>query len=65
MKQYRLTLCAGEPDEQIVYAHLTDNDVEMINLDMCGELNCEYLISLDNGETIDVGIIDYMEEEQK
>ena len=57
-RRYRLTLCAGEPEEQVVYAHLTDNDLEMIMADMSGELNCEYLIILDNGETIDTGIID-------
>ena len=57
-KRYRLTICAGEPEEQVVYAHLTENDLEMIMADMRGELNCEYLITLDNGEIIDTGIID-------
>lgn len=57
-KRYQLTLCAGEPEEQIAYAHLNDNDLEMIMADMRGELNCEYLITLDNGKTIDTGIID-------
>ncbi len=62
MKKYQLTICAGEPDEQIVYAHLSEKDVEMIHRDMQGELNCQYCITLDNYEIIDIGIIDYIEE---
>jgi hypothetical protein len=62
MKRYQLTLFVGEPNEQVVYADLTEKDVEMINMDMQGELNCQYYITLDNYDIIDVGIIDYIEE---
>lgn len=62
MKHYRLTLCAGEPDERIVYVDLTAKDVEMIHKDMQGELNCQYCIALDTYEIIEVGIIDIIEE---
>lgn len=62
MKRYQLTLFAGELDEQVVYADLSEKDVEMIHKDMQGELNCQYCIALDNYEIIDVGIIDGIEE---
>ena len=62
MKRYRLTICAGEPDERVVYVNLTSKDVEMINKDMQGELNCAYYITLDTYEIIEVGIIDFVEE---
>ena len=62
MKRYQLTLCEGEPEEQVVYATLTEKDVEMIHKDMHGELNCAYYITLDDYCIIDVGIIDWIEE---
>lgn len=63
MRRYKLTLCAGEPEEQVVYARLTDAEFMIISLDILGELNCEHLITLENGETIDTGIIDSIEED--
>lgn len=63
MKRYRLTICAGEPDERVVYVGLTAKDVEMINKDMQGELDCKYYITLDTYEIIDVAIIDFIEED--
>lgn len=61
VKPYKLTLCEGEHDEQIVYAKLTNYEVELIKQDIRGELNRECLIALENGELIETGIIDRIE----
>lgn len=63
MRRYKLVLCAGEPDEQIKYANLTADEVAAIQQDIRGELNSEHLITLEGGETIDTGIIDYIVED--
>lgn len=64
IERYKLTLCEGEPDEQIVYANLTNDAMQMIKKDIRGELNGEYLIALENGELIETGIIDAIERVQ-
>ena len=61
IERYKLTLCEGEPDEQVVYANLTNEMVELIKQDIRGELNRECLIALENGELIETGIIDRIE----
>lgn len=61
VKRYKLTLCEGEHDEQIVYANLTNDEVALIKQDIRGELNRECLIALENGELIETGIIDRIE----
>lgn len=48
MARYKLTLC----DDEVVYAHLADHEVAMIGH------NSSHLITLDNGEVIDVVAID-------
>lgn len=61
-KKYKLILCEGEPEESIVYANLTFDEVETIKKDMRGELNYQCLITLEGGKTIDTGIIDWLEQ---
>lgn len=61
IERYKLTLCEGEPDEQVVYANLTNRIVKLIKQDIRGELNCEFLIAIENGELIETGIIDRIE----
>lgn len=61
-KRYALTLCARTPYEQVVYAHLSKDDLAAIQKSIWGELNGQHVITLDDGETIDIEIVDYIEE---
>jgi hypothetical protein len=49
-------------DDKWVTAELTKEDVERIKEDIKGEYSEQYLITLENGESIDVGIIDEIRE---
>ena len=62
MKQYKLTLCKDEPDEEITYAELTDEQVKMIERDIAGEISCQQVITTCEGLSIETGIIDAIEE---
>lgn len=61
-KRYALTLCARTDYEQVVYAHLSKDDIYAIERSILGELNGQHVITLDDGETIDIEIVDYIEE---
>lgn len=66
MKQkYLLTLCKGEPEEEIVEAELTDGDVEIIKQSINGIFDAEYLITTMDGKQFNVGIIDNIETSEK
>ena len=57
-KKYSLTLCEGEPEEEIVTAFLTNEQVKKIKADICGEVQSQNLITLTDGRIIESGIID-------
>lgn len=61
-KRYALTICARTDYEQVVYAHLSKDDLAAIEKSIFGELNGQYIITLDDGETIDIEVVDYVEE---
>lgn len=60
-KRYKLLLCAGEPDEEIVFADLTYIEANTIKTDINGTHNGQFLIKLTDGREIDIGIIDKIE----
>lgn len=60
-KKYALTICQGEPEEKVVYAHLSQTEVDNITSDMAGTLNRNMLIKLDNGKMLEAGIVDCIE----
>lgn len=62
-KRYKITICKGEPEEEVMYADLTVTEYEKIKLDLEGSLNSEHTILTVNGEKIETGIIDYIEED--
>ena len=45
-------------DDTIGYGFFTPEEVERINEDLAGELNCQCVVTLENGEQIETGIID-------
>lgn len=57
-KKYALTLCEGEPEEEIVTAFLTNEQVNKIKADIRGEVQSENLITLTDGRIIETGIVD-------
>lgn len=60
-KRYALTICQGEPEEQIVYAKLSKTQIEILHGDMIGKSSRYRLLTLENGETIEIGIVDALE----
>jgi hypothetical protein len=62
MKRYELTLCKGEPEEEVVFARLTNKEVDLIKEDIAGCLFCLNYISTEDGKMIETGIIDDIKE---
>ena len=58
VKEYVLTLCEGELEEEFVRAHLTETEVDKINKVLAGELGFEFNITTVDGKVVGVGIID-------
>ncbi len=61
MNRYKLTVCAGDPDMEIIEANLSYVDFMVITKSIAGIFNAEYLIKANNGRSYDVGIIDNIE----
>lgn len=57
-KEYTLVICKGEPEEEIVNAILTKEEVSLIHQDMAGLLNSQSAIITVDGREIETGIID-------
>lgn len=52
-------------DDEVHYAMLTKHEVNRIQKDIAGELNCQFEITDENGEKIETGIIDFIEKAEK
>jgi len=52
-------------DDEIHYAMLTKYEVNRIQKDIAGELNCQFEITSEKGEKIESGIIDFIEKDEK
>lgn len=61
-KKYRLTISVGDDKAEVRYAMLTPKHVDMIKMDMAGELNRQFEITDMTGEKIESGIVDGIEE---
>lgn len=52
-------------DDEVHYAMLTKHEVNRIQKDIAGELNCQFEITDEKGEKIESGIIDFIEKDEK
>lgn len=58
VNKYSLTLCKGEPDEEVVTAFLSQEDIDVIDKCINGEYLSEFFIITEDDRKIDSGIID-------
>ena len=58
VNKYSLTLCKGEPEEEVVFAFLSKEDIDIINKCIKGEYLSEFFIITEDDRKIDSGIID-------
>lgn len=58
VNKYSLIICKGDIEEERVFAYLSKKDIDIIRKSLTGEYNAQYLIELEDGRKIDVGIID-------
>lgn len=61
VKEYVLTLCEGEPEEEVIRAFLTDTEVNMINKDLAGVIGYEFTITTVDNKVVEIGIVDRIE----
>ena len=57
VNKYSLTLCKGEPEEEVVFAFLSKEDIDIINKCIKGEYLSEFFIITEDDRKIDSGII--------
>lgn len=58
VNKYSITLCKGEPEEEIVLAFLSQEDIDVIDKCINGEYLSEFFIITEDDRKIDSGIID-------
>lgn len=56
--KYQITILKGTEDEEQLFAYLTPSEVEKIDMDIMGDYNAEFKITTEDGQTIEIGIID-------
>lgn len=65
VEKYRLVISVGDDAKEARYAMLTPKQVDMIKMDMAGELGRKFEITDITGDKIEVGIIDNIEKVKK
>lgn len=56
--KYLITILKGTEEEENLYAYLTSLEVEKIEMDMDGRYGAGFDITTEDGQTIEIGIID-------
>ncbi len=61
-KLYAIYTVAGTEERFLGQAYLTEKDLQVLEQSFAGQLQSEYLITLTDGEAVNINIIDSVEE---